>query len=123
MDEAYELAGYKRNSGNSSTMANMPAIVCRLKEIKDEMFKFSQITAESLAQEADEVRQMALKSGQLSAAVAAIKEKGVLTGKRIERSEIGAPGEFEAMSDEELEHEVLERFAALGFKVESDTAH
>jgi hypothetical protein len=33
--------------------------------------------------------------GQLSAAVAAIKEKGVLTGKRIERSEIGTPCEFD----------------------------
>jgi hypothetical protein len=34
--------------------------------------------------------------GQLSAAIAAIKEKGVLTGKRIERGEVGGPGEFEA---------------------------
>jgi hypothetical protein len=34
--------------------------------------------------------------GQLSAAIAAIKEKGVLTGKRIERREVGGPGEFEA---------------------------
>jgi hypothetical protein len=32
-----------------------------------------------------------------SAAVAAIKEKGVLSGKRIERSERGEPGEFDWM--------------------------
>jgi hypothetical protein len=38
----------------------------------------------------------ALENGQLSAAVAAIKEKGVLSGKRIERAEVGAPGEFDA---------------------------
>jgi hypothetical protein len=32
-----------------------------------------------------------MEKGQLSAAVAAIKEKGVLSGKRIERSEVGSP--------------------------------
>jgi len=35
----------------------------------------------------------------LSAAVAAIKEKGVLSGQRIEREEVGAPGEFDSMTD------------------------
>jgi hypothetical protein len=36
-----------------------------------------------------------MRDGQYSAAVAAIKEKGVLSGKRIERAERGGPGEFE----------------------------
>jgi hypothetical protein len=31
-----------------------------------------------------------METGQLSAAVSALKEKGVLSGKRVERSEIGA---------------------------------
>jgi hypothetical protein len=44
-------------------------------------------------------RKRAIESGQLSAAVAAIKEKGVLTGQRIERKEIGAPGEFDPLTD------------------------
>ena len=38
--------------------------------------------------------------------VAAIKEKGILSGKRVERSERGAPGDFawiENASAEELE--------------------
>jgi hypothetical protein len=48
------------------------------------------------------------------AAVAAIKEKGVLTGKRIEHSEVGPPGAFDALSDDELERAVVERFNALG---------
>jgi hypothetical protein len=37
-----------------------------------------------------------------SAAVAAIKEKGILTGLRVERQERGQPGEFEHLSDAEL---------------------
>ena len=60
------------------------------------------------------MRARAMESGQLSAAVAAIKEKGVLSGQRIERREIGAPGEFDALSDDELERAVRERFNALG---------
>ena len=47
-------------------------------------------------------KQSAMENGQLSAAVAAIKEKGVLSRKRIERSEIGGRGEFDHLSDEEL---------------------
>jgi hypothetical protein len=35
---------------------------------------------------ADEFRQRALQNGQLSAGITAVKEIGVLTGKRIERS-------------------------------------
>jgi hypothetical protein len=55
-----------------------------------------------------------MESGQLSAAVAAIKEKGVITGHRVERSEIGAPGEFDHYTDEKLERALVERFSALG---------
>jgi hypothetical protein len=40
-----------------------------------------------------------LTSGQLSAGVSAAKEMSILAGKRIERSEIGLPGEFDAMQD------------------------
>jgi hypothetical protein len=55
-----------------------------------------------------------MESGQLSAAIAAIREMGVLSGQRIERREIGVPGEFESLADDELEHALRERFSALG---------
>jgi hypothetical protein len=45
------------------------------------------VTAETLMDEAEEVRQRALESGQPSAAVA-IKEKGVLSGQKIERKRL-----------------------------------
>jgi hypothetical protein len=44
----------------------------------------------------DEIYKRALESGQLSAGVSAVKEISVLTGKRVERSEVGAPGEYDA---------------------------
>ena len=49
-----------------------------------------------------------MKAGQYSAAVAAIKEKGVLSGKRVERRESGAPGDFEWIENTSAEE--LERF-------------
>jgi hypothetical protein len=47
------------------------------------------VTAETLMDEAEEVRQRALESGQLSVAVAAIKEKGVLSGQRSSAKRLG----------------------------------
>ena len=57
---------------------------------------------------------MALKLNQPAAAVAAIREMGVLAGVRIERKEAGKPGDFERLSDEELDRELRESLAALG---------
>ncbi|MGB8633490.1 MAG: hypothetical protein WCD69_29635 [Xanthobacteraceae bacterium] len=59
----------------------------------------------------------------MSAAVAAIKEKGVLSGQRIERKEVGAPGEADAQTDNELERALADRLARLGFAPESETQY
>jgi len=59
--------------------------------------------------QAEAILARAMESGQLSAAVSALKEKGVLSGKRVERSEIGAPGEFDHLNDDELERALAER--------------
>ena len=55
---------------------------------------------------AKDVYAQAKEAGQTAAAVAALKEIGVLSGIRIERSERGGPGEFEwleKLSVEELQ--------------------
>jgi hypothetical protein len=51
---------------------------------------------------------------QYSAAVGANKEISILTGIRVERAEIGAPGEFDQLSDDELERGIVERLVQLG---------
>jgi hypothetical protein len=71
----------------------------------------------------DDWRLAAMESGQLSAAVTAIKVKGVLSGKWIERAEVGAPGEFETMTDDELERALMERIARLGLTDVGETQH
>jgi hypothetical protein len=104
--DAYELAGYKRDDGNSSHLAKNEKITGRVQEITTDMFKRERATAagaaeravitlHSLIEMAQEARKGAMEVGQFSAAVAATKEIGVLAGIRIERSERGAPGEFD----------------------------
>ncbi len=56
----------------------------------------------------------AMRGKQFGAANGSIRELGVLTGHRIERAEIGGPGEFDHLTDDELLAALRERFAALG---------
>lgn len=111
--DAHEQAGYKRNDGNASTLAQHPDVQKRVKEIKGRAAAKVVVTVESLMDEAEQARAQAMASGQLSAAVSAIKEKGVLSGKRIERAEIGGPGEFDHLTDDELLAAIRERWARL----------
>jgi phage terminase small subunit len=121
--DAHERAGYRRNDGNASTLAQHPEVQARLKEIKGKIAARAVVTAETLINEAEEARQAAMASGQFGAAVTAIKEKGVLSGKRVERSEVGGPGEYEALNDDELERQIMERVARLGLTDAGETQH
>jgi phage terminase small subunit len=117
--DAHEHAGYKRNTGNASTLFANPSVQARLKEIKAELARNTVVTAESPIQQAEEVRMCAMERGQLSAAIAAIKEIGVLSGARIERSEVGAPCEFDQLTNQELERAIVERIKALGLAADA----
>jgi hypothetical protein len=119
--DAHARAGYRRNDGNASTLARHPEVLERLKEIKGKQAAKAVVTAESLIQEAEEARLAAMASGQNNAACSAVKVKAVLSGKWIERAEIGAPGEYETMTDEELERQIMERVARLGLGEVSET--
>lgn len=112
-DEAYVLAGYKQNDGNATRLKGKERILVRLGELQDRAASRVLVTVESLIGEAEEIRVLAKSDGQYTAALAAVREKGVLSGKRIERSEHGQPGEFERMSDEELEAFVTESAAEI----------
>jgi hypothetical protein len=55
-----------------------------------------------------------MASGQYAAAVSAVREKGVFSGVRLERSEEGKPGQFEQMTADELRQFLQGELAALG---------
>jgi phage terminase small subunit len=132
--EAYELAGYRPSRFNASHLADNPKVIERLQQITTKNAVKSAVTADTLMAEFEQARVLAMESKQCSAAVNATKEKSVLSGHRIERREVGAPGEFDALSDDELERAIVERLGRLGFAVskvegertpdaESDTRH
>jgi hypothetical protein len=124
--DAYEKAGYKRHDGNAYTLANHPEILARLEEIRDEggehgwpvgtraIAARAKVTVESLIDDSEKVFQRAMEVNQLNAANTAIKGKAILSGKWVESVEIGTPGEFDAMRDEELERALIERVQKLG---------
>lgn len=101
--EAYETAGYEPNRHNASRLKNTNENVQqRIREIQRYGADISQITVASLVERADELRELAIEHKQISAGVAAVKEIGILTGLRIDRREVGEPGEFARLSDDEL---------------------
>jgi hypothetical protein len=122
---AYEQAGYRRDDGNAVRLTKKPAIADRVQELTGRaaarVVAKQQITKEKLVEWHNNVRKRGMKSGQLSAADTAIKEISILTGHRIEKSEIGAPGEFDALTDDELERALIEMIQELGLfqKVET----
>jgi hypothetical protein len=112
--EAYKLAGYKPNRHNAATLARNDAVKERVAQITTKAGVAVAITLETLMQKAEAICERAYESGQYGVATGALKEMGVLSGVRVERSEIGGPGEFDHLTDEELERELVERIRALG---------
>jgi hypothetical protein len=114
--DGYEEAGYKRSDSNGPALARTPEICRRVAEINGIAAQRAAITKEKLIEWADEIRREACERGQYSAAVAALKELGILTGLRIERSERGAPHEFSELSDADL----LKELRQMGYRIEVD---
>lgn len=112
--DAYTLAGYAENDGNSIRLKGNERVASRVAELQSRGAKRAEVTVESLIAEAEEARQLALEMGQASAAVAATREKGILSGKRVERSEIGKPGDFETMDDDTLDAFISSREGGTG---------
>jgi phage terminase small subunit len=115
--EAHELAGFKRDRGNASRLAAHPEIQTRVQQITAIGADRAAVTVESLIKEAEEARVAAMENRQISAAVAAIKEKGILSGKRVERSERGTLGEYDWL--ENLSADELRAYIAGDIDIES----
>ena len=94
-DHAYQLAGYTPSRHNAARLSTNETVRQRIAEVQEQRYQAMEarvgarleITAELLMGQLEEVRDLAVKAGQHSAAVAAMKEIAVLAGVRIERSE------------------------------------
>ena len=109
--EAYELCHYKPHRGNPCKLARK--VADRVEEITREAARRTVINKEYLIEKSEELRAWGMEIDQLAAAGTAIRELGVLTGHRIERAEIGGPGEFDHLSDDELLATIRDRWARL----------
>jgi hypothetical protein len=88
-----------RNARRRAARADVKAMVAELRApVADKL----EIALSLLIERADQIFKQAMAAGRFNAAISALKELGVLSGKRIERSERGEPGEFDHMSDEEF---------------------
>ncbi|MEI8152177.1 MAG: hypothetical protein WCG92_11325 [Hyphomicrobiales bacterium] len=96
------MAGYSPDDGNACRLTGTNRVKQRVAEIQAGAVQSTQVTIASLLAAADEIRGLAVRDKQYSAAVGAVKEMGILSGVRIDRREVGSPGEFDRLSDEEL---------------------
>ena len=113
--ESYEVAGFKKNSGNSSRLNADERIRARVLELQTQTAADSKFTIESINRELDEAISVARSKHQAQAMVSASSMKAKLAGLLIERTEVGAPGSFDnlcsipSIADKVLE-QLIERF-------------
>jgi phage terminase small subunit len=112
--DAYERAGYVKNSGNCIRLKGNERVAARVAEIQYGGAVRAELTIASLLDELEEARKLALKHRQPSAAVQATMGKAKILGLIVDRREVGEVGAFDHMTDEELMEEARNRAAALG---------
>ena len=100
-DEAYILAGYSENRGNATRLKAKESVMKRLSELQDRGAIRAEVTLEDLIGHASRIMAAAEAEGQFAPAVSALKELGILTGKRVERRE-NTNRNVNDMSDDEL---------------------
>lgn len=110
--QAYVEAGYKANEGNCIRLKGNERILGRVAELQERFAIRAEVTIASLTAELEEVRDLAIRDGQYAPAVAAIKEKAVLAGVRVEKSERKNTN-VDRMSDTEISAALAEVEAAL----------
>jgi len=103
--EAYALAGYRESRSAASRLSTNVNVLKRVAELRGRAEQAAssklEVTLQWLMEKAEEARQQAMDMGQNSAAVAAIKELGVLAGHRIEKRETMQKNAHD-MTDDEL---------------------
>ena len=100
--EAYATAGYREHRQNAARMMTNDAVQQRVAELQAVGARRTEITIGTLIDEAEEARLLARDVAQPGAMAIATKLKAELSGKLVKKVEVGGPGEFEAMTEQEL---------------------
>jgi hypothetical protein len=124
--KSYEQAGFKPSRQNAHALLQKQDISLRISQISVEKqhihstavaqaVERTAVTVESLIGHADEIRQLAIKDGQYGPAVTALKEVGILSGKRVERRDLAVQqvDDLSNLSDQQLKDRIAETKLAL----------
>lgn len=87
-EKAYVEAGYKANRHNAAALAREKHILTRLQELQAKAAEKAVVTIQSLTDELEEARGIAIADRQSSAAVAATLGKAKLHGLLIEKKRL-----------------------------------
>jgi phage terminase small subunit len=121
-DESYVLAGYKANRANASVLKSKQNISTRVAELLAGGAERAQITVKSVVENLRRIARKAEDLGDargLQAARASWESIARISGLVVDRQEMGDPGEFARMTDEELNASLVKQARALGL---SDSA-
>lgn len=113
--EAYKTAGYACEGSSAwaaaSRLLRDVRVRARIAELQNRVAAKAELTIEKLIEYADEVRVAAVEAKQHAAAVSAIKEMGVLSGLRVEKSERLIKQDVRSLSDDELDAAIADALA------------
>lgn len=112
--EAYQIAGYRGDRTAASRLSTNSNISDRVAELQERGASRAEITVDRIRDMLLEDRQLARELGQSAAAVSAVDKLAKLYGHMIDRKEIGKPGEFDRMTEDELESFIKGRIAGAG---------
>lgn len=145
-DEAYTVAGYKENRGNATTLKQNKSILGRVTELLAERellhaqstakaIERVSLTKEWILERLVENAQRALQARQAKDAdgtpIGDFKYEGTVANRALEllgkelgmfvdRREVGKPGDFTDLPDDELDRAIREKAAALGVALPAD---
>lgn len=101
-DEAYQAAGYKPNRGNAATLKANQSILDRVAEIQGRAAAKAGVTIQSLTDELEQARGIAIAEKQSSAAVAATMGKAKLHGLGVEHKRVSGSFQLITLTQEQI---------------------
>jgi phage terminase small subunit len=105
-DEAYQLAGYKENRGNASTLKSNQIISDRVSEILGRAANRTELTVARVVENLERIAGKAEALGEasgLSVAKSAWVDAAKVHGLIVDKKEVGRPGDFSRMTEDEID--------------------
>ena len=105
--DAYKAAGYETNNvaaadASASRLLSEAKVRARIEELQTRAAAKAEVTVQRILEELEEARQLAKQIEQPSAMVSASMGRAKVAGIVVDRKEVGKPGEFSNVPDDEL---------------------